>query len=523
MSRRIRPSRRQARISCAAPPEKRTSFNVVFEDAKGVNSSETNRDVAVGTVIDEAYAASSTARWKNPNGWTLVGWEPSLPQTVTCDLTLTAQWISISEVLDCTNLTFNTDYSSKWVPTEDGKAEGGSCMRMDESNGEDVLYTDIDTAGILHFRWKGGAGCKLTVKIDTEQDQTNFTAVAGMPWTLVDMEIKEPCRVEFACTKQNFKDFCALDHVIWEPGVKPKHVVTYLPGQGVTGSLATQTADRDVPITLGGDGSFQRPGYLQIGWAIVEGGAKAFDFCEAYTGDSITLYPAWKMDVGDFSRALDCDNLTFEAEDGWVIYTDAAAGKEFAKKGGSCMRTETANAKITATVKTPGTLTFCWKGQGSKYEATWFCVSLGKEDDVWEDSVKLPEKEWTSSDVKKEIKVQQSDLPCTITFSCVSIGSDGYCALDYVTWVPEQTHPEPGPGDEVEISSVSVSEGKFTLSFQSDDRFDYNLLTNANLLIDSWGVWGVKPGDGKTLLFEPPILPGEPQMFYKVETIQRKE
>lgn len=629
----------------AAPPEKRTSFDVVFEDAKGGNSSVTNPDVAVGTEINEAYAASSTASWKNPNGWTLVGWQPSLPQTVTFDLTLTAQWISISEVLDCPDLTFNTDYGSEWVPTEDGFAHhGGSCMRMDESNGEDVLFTKIDTAGMLHFHWKGGVGCKLTVKINKEQDQRIYTAVADMPWTQVDIEIKEPCQVEFACTEQNFKEFCALDHVIWEPGAKPKkavtfhdpsgtfkddvvrevkdgssaeapawssdkfdpkdcawdadfsnvtsnftvnavwscrvvfedpeggnpsttnrvprgatevevpqmtrsgytwtgwmpplaypivsnvtltavwtenakHSVTYLPGQGVTGSLATQTEYRDVPITLGDNGHFFRSGYLQIGWATVEGGEKAFDFGEAYAGDSITLYPAWEKDVNDVSRALDCDNLTFEAEGGWEIYTDAAAGVEFAKKGGSCMRTETKDSKIMATVTTPGTLTFWWKGKGTQV-IVWISLNDVEQKDKRIQIVnESSDKDWQQSSL--DITATK-DSPVTVEFKCNKC-LEGYCALDAVTWVPEQTHPEPGPGDEVEISSVSVSDGKFTLSFQSDDRFDYNLLTNANLLIDSWGVWGVKPGDGKTLLFEPPILPGEPRMFYKVETIQRKE
>ena len=70
--------------------------------------------------------------------------------------------------------------------------------------------------------------------------------------------------------------------------------------------------------------------------------------------------------------------------------------------------------------------------------------------------------------------------------------------------------------------TAAVSDGKFTLSFKSDEKFDYNLLTNANLLIDSWGVMTNEVGTGETITFEPQIIEGQPQLFYKVETIQKK-
>ena len=90
-------------------------------------------------------------------------------------------------------------------------------------------------------------------------------------------------------------------------------------------------------------------------------------------------------------------------------------------------------------------------------------------------------------------------------------------------WEPTGEHPVPEDGkDNVTISSAAVSDGKFTLSFKSDERFDYNLLTNGNLLIKSWGIMETLVGDGKVLIFEPTIIKGQPQLFYKVETIQRK-
>lgn len=91
-------------------------------------------------------------------------------------------------------------------------------------------------------------------------------------------------------------------------------------------------------------------------------------------------------------------------------------------------------------------------------------------------------------------------------------------------WEATGEHPVPEDGkDNVIISSAAVLDGKFTLSFKSDERFDYNLRTNANLLIDSWGIMETQAGTGESIIFKPAIIDGLPQLFYKVETIQRKD
>ena len=84
-------------------------------------------------------------------------------------------------------------------------------------------------------------------------------------------------------------------------------------------------------------------------------------------------------------------------------------------------------------------------------------------------------------------------------------------------------HPVPEAKDAVTISSAAVADGAFTLSFKSDARFDYNLITNANLLIDSWGVMATEKGTGETVFFDPPVIDELPQLFYKVETIQKRD
>ena len=103
----------------------------------------------------------------------------------------------------------------------------------------------------------------------------------------------------------------------------------------------------------------------------------------------------------------------------------------------------------------------------------------------------------------------------------VPAAADGAELLPSWGVVPPE-HPVPEATDAVTISSAAVADGKFSLSFKSDAKFDYNLLTNANLLIDGWGIMETQVGDGNILTFEPLIIEGQPQLFYKVETIQRK-
>ena len=100
-----------------------------------------------------------------------------------------------------------------------------------------------------------------------------------------------------------------------------------------------------------------------------------------------------------------------------------------------------------------------------------------------------------------------------------------FAGIDGIRFVPDGggDHPDPEAKDAVEISSAAVADGKFSLSFVSDEKFDYNLLTNANLLIDSWGVMATKPGTGETVVFDPPVIDGMPQLFYKVETIRKQD
>lgn len=232
----------------------------------------------------------------------------------------------------------------------------------------------------------------------------------------------------------------------------------------------------------------------------------------------VTMKAVW--DVGDLSRAMKCDNLYWrEAEDypGWKPGEESAVwhGNEF-------------SADMVAQVKTNGVLSFDWKVDQTPFIGS---VDLRANEAILTPKTRVEREGWVHMEfeVPLHAPADQPDpsygFPLELRISFENSNRavvDGYVAN--VTWIPADSHPDPhDPDDAVTISSVEIAGNKFKVSFTSDAKFDYNLLTNANLLIDSWGVWGErKVGDGKLVTFGPEILPGVPQMFYKIETIRKK-
>lgn len=231
----------------------------------------------------------------------------------------------------------------------------------------------------------------------------------------------------------------------------------------------------------------------------------------------VTMKAVW--DVGPLSRAMKCDNLYWrEAEDypGWKPGEESAVwhGNEFF-------------ADMVAEVKTNGVLSFDWKVDQTPFIGS---VDLLAKEAILTPKTRVEREGWVHMEfeVPQHAPADQPDVsygfPLELRISFENSNRavvDGYVAN--VTWIPADSHPDPhDPDDAVTISSVEISGNKFKLSFMSDAKFDYNLLTNANLLIDSWGVMKYEPGTGTTIVFEPEILPGVPQMFYKVETIRKK-
>lgn len=84
------------------------------------------------------------------------------------------------------------------------------------------------------------------------------------------------------------------------------YTVTYAPGANGVGSTQTQTKTEGTAITLRGV-TFTRDGYVQTGWSLTDGGAKAYSLGAQYTQDaSVTLYPYWQKETADVTTI---DNL----------------------------------------------------------------------------------------------------------------------------------------------------------------------------------------------------------------------
>ena len=72
--------------------------------------------------------------------------------------------------------------------------------------------------------------------------------------------------------------------------------IVYEPGQYGEGSAATQNKTYGEDFGLAG-ALFTRTGYKQIGWALSDGGDKAYELGSAYTGNEpLTLYPVWEAE-----------------------------------------------------------------------------------------------------------------------------------------------------------------------------------------------------------------------------------
>ena len=240
-------------------------------------------------------------------------------------------------------------------------------------------------------------------------------------------------------------------------------------------------------------------------------------------GATVVLKAQWRMEVGELSEAMGCDNLKWIDGDymgkntGWepcqgVGYDSDSSAKHQAGANGATM-----HAQITG----PGTLVFRWQPTNSgEYLTVHLRDKDGKshfEKDYMGQTVNLWDNlvEWT---VPSDQGIDFSKNTYVQVFNWDASGGDTY--VDAMNWTPGGQ--KPGPGDAVTISSAAVSDGKFSLSFQSKAEFDYNLLTNANLLINSWGVLDTFVGDGSEHTFEPAIRADQPQLFYRVDTIQRK-
>lgn len=343
---------------------------------------------------------------------------------------------------------------------------------------------------------------------------TNRVAALRLDWKYKDQQI---LREDLATTLGETNTLYAT----WETNT---YYMAFDPNGGTGVPMNVWRCKYDQPVTLP-EATYDHGAYDFIGWSndvekviyFKTDFAKPVSNLCAIADGTNTLYAVWKL--SELSAAMHCDNLRWyshpyedDSETYFNEWRPKSNGEGVWQTGGHI----TDQQWLMALVPTTGTLSFKWKPVGcqNRYslsywitndEDSWFtgCVDLEAKSNGWHSCVltKIPSEHY-------------------VHFYVSSTDERSYCQIDQMTWTPGG--PVPGPTNAVEISSMEFLDGKFILRFKSDGDFDYNLLTNANLLIDSWGVMTHAVGTGGTMYFEPAILPGQPQLFYKVETIQRK-
>ena len=394
-----------------------------------------------------------------------------------------------------------------------------------DADGEGRKAWDQPNAATLFAQWKAPDEYALTVKVEGQgsvikkPDAPQYVAN-----TTVDLEAKPDIGAAFAQWDDGEKSPTRTvtmtgDITLTATFTNCQYVVTFDANGGSVTQKTTIVTYSKAYGTLPPPSSAPA-GFEFVGWyTAATGGTKVESTTNVTTAADHTLYAHWEADVGPLSKALDCNNLKFEQTGGWEIGNDPTLGA----LNGTYVYTSTKDAILKATIEKSGTLTFHYKGYAVNMMTVQVLLGDGEVSDA---RINIKEQEsypdtWQSVDVP----IQVTGDPVELKFKCTKKDSEGCSfALDRVTWTPDApAHPEPTDEDKVTISAAGVKDGKFTLSFASDERFDYNLLTNANLLIDSWGKMEKKTGTGSALVFEPEIIDGLPQLFYKVETIQRQD
>ena len=313
-------------------------------------------------------------------------------------------------------------------------------------------------------------------------------------------------------------------YAIWRTNT---YYVVFDPHGGTGTPLKAKTCMYDTPFKLYGTNevTYTNGAYDFIGWSndvekvIYTDMSKPVSNLCAIANGTNTLYAVWKL--APLSAAMHCDNLRWKSynppnrstSNDWIAVFQPGVGDGT----DSCVRQTGATASdqkwLVAEVTTNGSLSFSWKPIGCNGKLSFWIGTEADSGNGSRTNLTGMAESWST--------FSTNNIPAGSWIHIYFYSSVGICDIDQMTWTPGGPEPVDGK-DNVTISSAAVSDGKFSLSFMSDAKFDYNLLTNANLLIDSWGVMTNEVGTGGMIFFEPKILEDQPQMFYKVETIQRK-
>lgn len=252
----------------------------------------------------------------------------------------------------------------------------------------------------------------------------------------------------------------------------------------------------------------------------------------AAANGTVTLSAVW--DVGELSKAMDCDNLYWYIPPGATNGVAKAVWNVSATGGvnddACAISSGSALSYMAVTVKTNGTLRFKWKATEDvatkyfeivQYMATSSSITynsivsltgvVGSGD--WHDSGDIA--------VPLDLFNENGTLTFGIRFRT---NASATCYIDQMTWTPEGSTVEPTEEDKPTISAFTATAGGFTLSVDPSnisDSFSYQILATNELVSGDWPVKktlsAAELTDGYSVVPEA----GEPTMFYKVKVIAK--
>ena len=314
----------------------------------------------------------------------------------------------------------------------------------------------------------------------------------------------------------------------------PNHYTVKFDVNGGSGTMADQEFVYDVQQRLRANNDniiASNPSlYSFIGWAKSKT-ATAAEYTDhepvvnltAAADGVVTLYAVWQADVGDYSRALDCSNLKFDAIGDWQVRSssDAHCGTSYVEYVYD--ETVEASAELSTTgITGAGELSFWIRPAAydlvlNVYTNGTLMAKVGRETvGGWDENT------WVECRLTLTGAGTFSFVPDTDTFW------DGdSLQLDCVTWAPGGSEkPEPTEADAPVISAAAVSAdgGTFSLTFPASSKFKYQLQYNDTLSSDGWAdvtdKSAVIENDGD-ITFEPAIDDSVPRRFYRVRVLQK--
>ena len=442
-------------------------YRVVFQDPSGTFGDLTYPAVRKGTV------ASPPSNWSR-RGYTL-SWDPEIGPLMS-----------------------NTTYNAVWTPqlyTVAFEANGGSGTMTN-------VFFLRDTPSTLpsnrYVRTGYRFDCWTTNGVPAFEDgATNLVNLAAVGETLA---------LTAAWTANRYT-------VVFAPNPPA--------GATVRGTMDPQEFAYDEPQALTDNAFDCGELWAFNGWSNTVSGALYADGepvsnLTSVADGEVRLNARWKSNAGELSRAMmgDGANLKWvDAGNGWVPGTNRAGDTCAAHVGDG-----TSQAAMSANVGSAGTLVFT--------------LDLYNEDEELRISVvgSLVTKKTVGQGQTVTVSVPEDAQTITIAsnnpqghYDPELLRCEAY--ISNMTWTPAGSGGEPTPGAMVKPSAAGVKDGVFSLTIPTASGTDYGVWTNANLLIDSWGLMGegdekVKKGDGNPLIFEWTIIPEMPQLFFRAHEVK---